>query len=252
MIPTPEKFAATFDEMRRAGTLTDIDREMLLCHYKAPGQSLTTGQMSSLMGWRGQYANRRYGELGRKLGATIPWVPTEREGFDGFHVSTLILGSRPDALFVWTLRPQLSDALERLGWVSPAEKNPEPLPPPARDGSRGVTERGRYLWQLTQERNSSASKLAKQVHGYRCQACGMNFEERYGDLGRNFIEAHHLAPLSQLDYEQARVYGPGDFAVLCSNCHEMIHRMQDLSDVTGLRDCIQAQERARHADHRQS
>lgn len=45
----------------------------------------------------------------------------------------------------------------------------------------------------------SLSKAAKRVHGFTCQCCGFNFEQAYGVLGREYIEAHHLVPLSALD-----------------------------------------------------
>jgi 5-methylcytosine-specific restriction protein A len=65
---------------------------------------------------------------------------------------------------------------------------------------------------------------------------GFEFTSRYGELGRGYIEAHHLRPLGELEegvpirYEVAK-----DFAVLCSNCHRMIHRTDDPSDLTSFR-----------------
>ena len=35
---------------------------------------------------------------------------------------------------------------------------------------------------------------------------------------------HHLIPLSSLSIGEERIYTAKDFAVLCSNCHRMIHR----------------------------
>jgi predicted HNH restriction endonuclease len=44
----------------------------------------------------------------------------------------------------------------------------------------------------------------------------------YGDLGRGFIEGHHLSPLAELAAEWlSRV---SDLALVCPNCHRMIHR----------------------------
>lgn len=55
-----------------------------------------------------------------------------------------------------------------------------------------------------------------------CEACKKNFGEVYGTRGEGFIEAHHTKPISEMkDGETTRVE---DLAMLCSNCHQMIHR----------------------------
>ena len=66
-------------------------------------------------------------------------------------------------------------------------------------------------------------------------------KERYGELGRDFIEAHHLRPISLLEEGTAVSYDIAtDFAVLCSNCHRMIHRTTDPSDLEGFRRLIKS------------
>ena len=43
----------------------------------------------------------------------------------------------------------------------------------------------------------------------------------------NYIEAHHLTPLHALSGEGPVLTNPEtDFAVLCANCHKMIHPMR--------------------------
>lgn len=55
-----------------------------------------------------------------------------------------------------------------------------------------------------------------------CEACGLNFEKLYGERGQGFIEAHHTKPISEMvEGEVTRIE---DIAMLCSNCHRMIHR----------------------------
>jgi 5-methylcytosine-specific restriction enzyme A len=86
------------------------------------------------------------------------------------------------------------------------------------------------------ERHPRASGEAKRYHGTACQACGFSFVEGYGELGAGFIEAHHLRPLSSLEEGVPVRYDVAtDFAVLCSNCHRMIHRTSDPSDMEGFR-----------------
>ena len=48
------------------------------------------------------------------------------------------------------------------------------------------------------ERNPRLASTAKQIHGYVCQVCEFDFETEYGSLGHEYIEAHHLTPISEL------------------------------------------------------
>ena len=85
------------------------------------------------------------------------------------------------------------------------------------------------------ERNRKLTEKAKKIHKYTCKACGFNFEKRYGEIGRGFIEAHHLTPLSKLKGQKIPLDPQKDFSVLCSNCHRMIHRTEFVSDVAEFR-----------------
>lgn len=88
-------------------------------------------------------------------------------------------------------------------------------------------------------RNQSASKAAKRYHGLSCQACGFTYSDMYGELGEGYIEAHHIEPISELPIDHWVRNDPRrDFAVLCANCHRMIHRKGAPKDVEGLRNLI--------------
>jgi 5-methylcytosine-specific restriction protein A len=98
------------------------------------------------------------------------------------------------------------------------------------------TKQIRLHWRI--ERNSGLSKKVKKKKGYECEACKMNFVEKYGELGEKFIEAHHLKPISELGIGKFKVDLENDFAVLCSNCHSMIHKLDDPSDLKKLKRII--------------
>ncbi|WP_066379381.1 MrcB family domain-containing protein [Anabaena sp. CA = ATCC 33047] len=78
------------------------------------------------------------------------------------------------------------------------------------------------------ERNKSLSNKAKEIHGYKCQACNFDFENQYGEIGKNFIEAHHKIPIASLEKTNITLDPLEDFIVLCSNCHRMIHRIKPI------------------------
>ncbi|MDE5097826.1 MAG: DUF3578 domain-containing protein [Trichodesmium sp. St16_bin4-tuft] len=86
----------------------------------------------------------------------------------------------------------------------------------------------KYRIHKVAERNQSLSKRVKQLQGYTCKACGFNFEAQYGEIGKNFIEAHHTVPISKLKKTKIQLDPTQDFTVLCSNCHRMIHRIKPI------------------------
>ncbi|WP_421750870.1 HNH endonuclease [Croceimicrobium sp.] len=60
-----------------------------------------------------------------------------------------------------------------------------------------------------------------------CEVCEFDFAAKYGDLGKGFIECHHRVPLSEIDQE--REIRLEDLALVCANCHRMLHRDTALS-----------------------
>jgi len=63
--------------------------------------------------------------------------------------------------------------------------------------------------------------------GLRCSVCGFSFEEKYGDIGKGFIEIHHEKPIYQYDEEGVEsviLSAIQHLKPLCANCHRMIHR----------------------------
>ncbi|HYG41484.1 MAG TPA: DUF3578 domain-containing protein, partial [Bordetella sp.] len=74
------------------------------------------------------------------------------------------------------------------------------------------------------ERNTKLVHQVKNALGYTCQICSINFDKLYGDIGKDYIEAHHLTPLASLKGQKVAMHPKKDFAVLCANCHRMIHR----------------------------
>jgi 5-methylcytosine-specific restriction protein A len=81
--------------------------------------------------------------------------------------------------------------------------------------------------RLERRRNSSLVKEVKRKQGYLCRGCGFNFRAVYGNAGAKYIDAHHLVPLAALTEDGPVARDPvKDFAVLCANCHRMIHKLK--------------------------
>ena len=56
--------------------------------------------------------------------------------------------------------------------------------------------------------------------------CGFDYEKVYGELGRGYIEVHHIKPLASQE-EEVRVNPETDLICVCANCHRMLHRYRN-------------------------
>lgn len=72
-------------------------------------------------------------------------------------------------------------------------------------------------------RNRAARNDCIAYWGAQCQVCGLRFKDDYGELGADYIEVHHLVPVSSREGEYD-IDPVNDLVPLCSNCHSMIHR----------------------------
>ena len=80
-----------------------------------------------------------------------------------------------------------------------------------------------------------ADALAKNNGRLICEVknCRFDFRKRYGDLGKGSAHVHHLKPLSASP-NRGRKVSLEDFAVVCANCHAMIHLGGKCRSLTGL------------------
>src|SRR5690606_4813861 len=108
------------------------------------------------------------------------------------------------------------------------------------DGGENVVREGHVIYKLhrLKERDYKISKRKKDLYFKKygkldCEVCGFDFHEIYGEIGMGFIEAHHRVPLSQIDGETETELK--DLALVCSNCHRMLHRGIDTLNITELR-----------------
>lgn len=73
--------------------------------------------------------------------------------------------------------------------------------------------------------------------GCDCIACKFNFEKNYGQRGFEFIEVHHLVPLSIIKKEY--IATADDLRPVCSNCHSMIHRFKPFLTINEITDIVE-------------
>lgn len=81
-----------------------------------------------------------------------------------------------------------------------------------------------------------------------CMVCEFDFLDFYGELGKSYIEIHHLKPIHE--YEISGEKGTVEtslknLAPLCSNCHRMVHRKKgELISPENLKDIIGGRSRS--------
>ncbi len=94
---------------------------------------------------------------------------------------------------------------------------------------------------VVRERNASLVNKRKQLElkntgVLRCEVCAMHFADVYGTVGQGFIECHHIVPLASVTTR--KITRLSDLALVCSNCHRMLHRGGDLLTISALRSAV--------------
>lgn len=86
-----------------------------------------------------------------------------------------------------------------------------------------VRERSRKL-------RSAALKHFSKDGVISCHICGFNFFEKYGELGKGYIEIHHIKPIFQYENQNENIIikkAMDNLIPVCSNCHRMLHRYKN-------------------------
>ena len=82
--------------------------------------------------------------------------------------------------------------------------------------------RRQLVLHLQRERNQTVVRNKKQqAASLDCEVCGFSFRRAYGSAASDYCEVHHLLPLSEV--EHATRTRMEDLAILCANCHRVVH-----------------------------
>jgi 5-methylcytosine-specific restriction endonuclease McrA len=130
----------------------------------------------------------------------------------------LILGQQPNA-------PVVDDGINEEAEIDPEFNAPEGSPTVRSHRRR---ERSRELVRM-------AKAVFRQKHGRLfCLVCEFDFGRTDGEP--DFIEVHHLIPLC--DLKAGHKTKLSDLAMVCSNCHRMLHRGSPWPTIEALRKTI--------------
>lgn len=106
-------------------------------------------------------------------------------------------------------------------------------------------EEGQLIYRLhkVRERDSKITKrkkelVLKQTGRLACEVCGFDFHSFYGEIGKGFIECHHRTPLA--NFTVATKSTLEDLALVCSNCHRMLHKRIDCISLDDLNTLVES------------
>ncbi len=149
------------------------------------------------------------------------------------------------ARVVWD---EFADNLAELKRINSAIKKAlaeeSSIPYQVEEQEEGVSE-GKVLYRLHRRRERNLSKAKKkkklvfeETGRLACEVCSFDFTAAYGEHGIGFIECHHIIPLSQPDRGTTKLK---DLALVCANCHRMLHRGKPWPTVEQLKTMINSQ-----------
>lgn len=112
---------------------------------------------------------------------------------------------------------------------------------PAEDDADSIE--GRVIHRLVRTRERDPKLRARKIKqalsqrgNLACEVCAFDFEQTFGDLGAGYAHIHHVVPLHASGEVKTAL---ADLAVVCANCHVMLHRGQQWKTPGQLRQLIQ-------------
>ncbi|MDX2006004.1 MAG: hypothetical protein SFU83_12060 [Meiothermus sp.] len=195
--------------------LTEFEREILRLHFRSSKQTLTSKDLSNLMGFESEKAaSIFYRKLGEKVARQLNWSLLR-------PLESLVKQDKPST-GKWVLRPQVGIVLVLLGIVEAPNKlvKERTILPKTR---RSFREGDPRKVQITEYRRSKKARIACIEHyGWACCICGFDFLEVYGDVADGFIHVHHENQISEKNQEY-EVDPVRDLKPVCPNCHAVLH-----------------------------
>lgn len=179
---------------------------------------------------------RSAGSVRRKMSNLVtahpdyPRTPTRGSHLDQAVVNAFRL--HPDTMHAEAEGLRTASRLGQLDDVEPADPGDDP-------DMEAAEGRALLRRHLHRERSSplrrTRIRMALAEGSLTCEVCDFDFERVYGPRGQGYIECHHVLPLHVAGERVTKV---SDLALLCSNCHRMIHRAKAWLSPTELRTIV--------------
>ena len=174
----------------------------------------------------------------RKGNLNSTWDKTVQKELESHSSDSEVFNKKEDIFYsvmgkgkgVWGLRDTQKNPISQITDIEDDNFN-----------STGKEGKVKLVKHLYRERDKdlvvSKKKSFQKKHGKLfCEACNFDFKNKYGERGEGFIECHHIVPLSEIEKEQETKLS--DLALLCSNCHRMVHRKKKWLTMSQLKKII--------------
>jgi len=107
---TADDYVRAFEALR--GQMSESDMRLLRAHYEAPGHVITAAELAHKIGFANYKAvNLRYGLLAKKFLEFFGLSLTKY-----MKVNALVTLEKNNDKWEWTLRPQVIEALSKIGF----------------------------------------------------------------------------------------------------------------------------------------
>lgn len=119
--------------------------------------------------------------------------------------------------------------------VTPVARKDQPPVSGKPEGMESIKLRKHRLRDQKFRRYKIQSVLATSGGRLVCEVpkCGFDFEKKYGGLGKGYAHVHHKKPLSFAPKKGQKTLLK-DLAIVCANCHAMIHAGNKCRPLKGL------------------
>ncbi len=136
-VPDAARYANALTQL--AGRMSDLQRALLVAHYRAPGHAATADELATAAGAEGwPMVGREYERLGTMLRDALDY---RAEGPQSYAIASFVPpGSQVNAGWRWVMHPELAAAIASLGWASDAES----AATAAQSRMKGVKHRGLF------------------------------------------------------------------------------------------------------------
>jgi 5-methylcytosine-specific restriction protein A len=145
-------------------------------------------------------SSNKASQVRARLLDTLEWAVTKYDEETGERL--LVRGAKP-------VTPAISSVDLELSWFEGKERR-------------------KFTFHRQREGRARRAKIKNALAGNdgrlicEVENCGFDFKACYGDLGEGYAQVHHLLPLSSSPID-GREIKLSDLAIVCANCHVMIH-----------------------------
>jgi 5-methylcytosine-specific restriction protein A len=98
-----------------------------------------------------------------------------------------------------------------------------------------------YKFHKNRETDPLIMKVKKEMilleaNELKCEVCGFNFTEYYGEIGNDLMEIHYCKEINNLP--ELAASDMNDFIMVCGNCHKVLDKNYGILDANDIRNII--------------